>query len=192
MALDELAWGLSLGLLCREGWNDHLRIGTKEEVAQNLEVRIQTLDAPLHRECINGDHHALIFGETAHLGSDVLVYASNDTGASGVATESGLFGRACVTPPHYGAGPAPLESFLKHIRCALIKHAVASAHLVKCPRGDGLFKGTDNTPDLFPREVVHVWCSVCNKENQLNKQLDIRLIMNSFLNTYSFGEPCVH
>ena len=192
MALDELAWCLPLGLVSWERRNDHLGVGAKKKVAQDLEVRIQAFDTPLHWECINGDHHALIFGETAHLGSDVLVDSSDNTGAPGVATESGLFGRACVTPPHYGAGPASLESFLKHIRCALIQHAVASAHLVKRSRGDGLFKGTNNTPDLFPREVVNVWCSVCNKENKLNTQLDKRLIMNSFLNTYSFGEPCVH
>lgn len=183
MALDELAWGLPLGLICWERRNDHLRIGTKEEVAQNLEVRIQTLDAPLHRESIDGDHHALILGETAHLGSDVLVDSGDDTGASGIATESGLFGRACVAPPHYGAGPASLESFLKHICCALIQHAVASAHLVKRPRSDSFLEGTDNAPDLFPRKVVHVWCSICN---QKNIQLEIKLIINSFLKTYSF------
>ena len=180
MALDELAWGLPLGLIRRERWNDHLRIGTKEEVAENLEVRIQTLDAPLHWECINCDHHTLILGETAHLGSDVLVDSGDDTGASGIATESGLFGRACVAPPHYGAGPASLESFLKHICCALVQHAVASAHLVKRPVRDSFLEGTDNAPDLFPREVVHVWCSVCNRKNKLNTQL-------GFLNTYSFA-----
>ena len=62
LALHKLSRCLFLELLSRKGRNDNLWVGAEQEVTQDGEVAIQALDTPLHRECIDGNHHALILG----------------------------------------------------------------------------------------------------------------------------------
>lgn len=78
LALGELPWVLFLGLDGGQGRNNHLRVGAQEEIAKDLEVGIQTFDAPLHGERVNRDHHALIFRQTSELLCDILIHSSDD------------------------------------------------------------------------------------------------------------------
>ncbi len=129
LSFDQLPGCLSFSLNCRQGWNDNLRVGSQKEVSQDIEVGVEAFDAPLHGEAIDGDHHALILAQPTQLGCDVLVDASDDTGAAHVARQDGLFGHSRISTAHHRRGSTPLECLVKHIRCAVIKHRVASLGL---------------------------------------------------------------
>ena len=96
LALNELSRCLPLGLGCRQGRNNDLGVGAQEEVAKDLEVSVQTLDAPLHREGVNGDHHGLVLGQASQLRRDVLIDAGNDARSAILARKNGLLNHTCV------------------------------------------------------------------------------------------------
>ena len=96
LTLNKLARCLPLGLGCGQGRNDNLGVGSQEEVAKDLEVSVQTLDAPLHREGVNGDHHGLVLGQASQLRCDVLIDAGNDARSAILARKNGLLNDTCV------------------------------------------------------------------------------------------------
>jgi len=100
LAFDQLARLLSFGFHSWQGWNDHLGVRSKQEVTQDLEIRVEALDTPLHWESVNSDHHALILGQTGILRSDVLIYTCNNTGTAHIPTQDGIFSCASISSAH--------------------------------------------------------------------------------------------
>ena len=102
LPLDELSCSLSLGFESRE-WGDHdLGVSSQQKVAQDLEVRVKAFDAPLHRESVNRDHHALILGQASESRSHVLVNSCDDAGAAHIARQDCLLGHSGVSAFHDG------------------------------------------------------------------------------------------
>ena len=100
LALGKLAWVLFLELCGGQGRDDYLRVRAQQEITQYLEVRIESFNAPLHGECVNGDHHALILGQACILGCDVLIDASDDACRAHITAKNGFLGCASVLAPH--------------------------------------------------------------------------------------------
>ena len=75
-------------------------VGAQKEVTKDMEIGVEAFDAPLHWEGINGYHHALVFGQTSILGSDVLIDTRNDAGRSQIATQDGVFSCSSVFSAH--------------------------------------------------------------------------------------------
>mmetsp|Transcript_8112 Transcript_8112/g.9705 ORF Transcript_8112/g.9705 Transcript_8112/m.9705 type:complete len:240 (-) Transcript_8112:379-1098(-) len=73
-----------------KGRNDDLREHLEEVVTQDLEVRIQALDAPFHGERVYRNHHARLLRQACQLRRDVLVDARDQTHAAVVTSQSGV------------------------------------------------------------------------------------------------------
>jgi len=102
LPLDELPSGLSFGFESREGRDNYLGVSSQEEVAQDLEVGVKTFDAPLHREAVNCDHHALILGQASEARCHVLVNSCDDARAAHVTRQNCLLSHSSVSAFHDG------------------------------------------------------------------------------------------
>ena len=107
-----------------------MRVGTQKEVSEDLKVRVQPFDAPLHWETIDRDHHALVFRESSILGGDVLIDTSYDASTAHVAAEDCFLCGARVPSTHDRCRPFPLKGLIEHVCSAVIhEHAIASLTL---------------------------------------------------------------
>ena len=102
LPLDELPSGLSLGFESRQRGDHYLRVCAQEEVAQDLEVRVQAFDAPLHWKAVNCDHHALILGQASQSRSHVLVNSCYDASAAHITRQDCLLSHSSVSAFHDG------------------------------------------------------------------------------------------
>ena len=151
---------LLLGLCGGERWNDDLWVSAQKEVAKDLEIRVKAFDAPLHRESIDRDHHALILGQTCILRSDVLVDPGDDARRAHVATEDGFLCRSRVLASHDRGRPSPLERFIEHVCRAFVEHAAASRCLVELTLRYLLLEIFHNLFEFIASEVVNIWSGV--------------------------------
>lgn len=171
LAFDKLPRHLFLSLDSWERWDDNLRVCAKKEVAQDLEIRVEAFNAPLHWESVNCDHHALILGQTSILGSDILVDPSNDAGCSHVTTQDGIFSSACVSSTHDRGRPTPLKSLIKHVCSALVENAAATRSLIKVSTRNFLLEISDDFFQFIPSEVVDVWSGILLLDDVLKEAL---------------------
>ena len=129
LSFDQLARSESVCFWSGQWWNDNLRVRAQKIVSQDGEISVQSFDAPLHRESVNGDHLALLPHVASQLRNDILVDARNNAHWARVSRQGRIFGNWGVSAAQHWTGSSTLHSFVEKLRGWCIQHTAASAWL---------------------------------------------------------------